>query len=67
MSQFGKTKLVKKMHFGNGAKDKLFSGINKIADAVGSTLGASGKTVIIENDYGDPHICLLYTSDAADE
>ena len=56
MSQFGKTKLVKKMHFDKSAKDKLFSGINKIADAVGSTLGASGKTVIIENDYGDPHI-----------
>ena len=56
MSQFGKTKLVKKMHFDDSAKEKLFSGINKIADAVGSTLGASGKTVIIENDYGDPHI-----------
>ena len=56
MSQFGKTKLVKKMHFDKSAKEKLFSGINKIADAVGSTLGASGRTVIIENDYGDPHI-----------
>ena len=56
MSQFGKTKLVKKLHFDKSAKDKLLSGINKIAEAVGSTLGASGRNVIIENDYGDPHV-----------
>ena len=31
MSQFGKTKLVKKMHFDKSAKDKLFSGINIVS------------------------------------
>ena len=56
MSQFGKTKLVKKMHFDKSAQEKLLTGIDKIAEAVGSTLGASGRNVIIENDYGDPHV-----------
>ena len=56
MAQFGGPKLVKKLHFNNEAKDKLSSGINKIADAVSSTLGASGRTVIIEDDFGNPYV-----------
>lgn len=34
-------------------KSKLLSGINKMGDAVGSTLGPKGRTVLIQNDYGD--------------
>jgi chaperonin GroEL len=56
MAQFGGPKLVKKLHFNNEAKDKLSNGINKIADAVSSTLGASGRTVIIEDDFGNPYV-----------
>ena len=56
MAQFGGPKLVKKLHFEDEAKDKLTVGINKIADAVSSTLGASGRTVVIEDDFGNPHV-----------
>ena len=56
MAQFGGPKVVKKLHFDNTAKDKLTIGINKIADAVSSTLGAGGKNVVIEDDFGNPHV-----------
>ena len=56
MAQFGGPKLVKKMYFDGEAKEKLIKGIDKIANAVGSTLGASGKTVIIEDDFGGPQV-----------
>ena len=56
MTQFGGPKLVKKTYFKDEAKSKLIKGIEKIADAVGSTLGASGKTVILEDDFGGPHV-----------
>ena len=56
MAQFGGPKIVKKLHFDNTAKDKLTLGISKIADAVSSTLGASGKNVVIEDDFGNPHV-----------
>ena len=56
MAQFGGPKLLKELHFDDTAKGKLTKGINKIADAVSSTLGASGRTVVIEDDFGNPHV-----------
>ena len=56
MAQFGGPKLVKALHFDDSAKAKLTIGINKIANAVGSTLGPSGRTVVIEDDFGNPHV-----------
>ena len=56
MAQFGGPKLVKKLHFDQEAKNKLVKGINKIAAAVSSTLGASGRTVVIEDDFGNPYV-----------
>jgi chaperonin GroEL len=56
MAQFGGPKLVKELHFNEKAKGKLTKGINKIADAVSSTLGASGRTVVLEDDFGNPHV-----------
>lgn len=53
--QFGGAKLVKQIHFEEG-RNKLIKGIDKLADAVGSTLGASGRTVLIENDFGGCHV-----------
>lgn len=35
---------------------KLQTGVNKMAMAVGSTLGAKGRNVIIDNDYASPTI-----------
>ncbi len=55
MAQFGGSQLVKEIHFEEG-RNKLITGINKLAQAVGSTLGASGRTVVIENDFGGAHV-----------
>jgi chaperonin GroEL len=48
--------LVKDLAFGGEAKDKVITGINKLAQAVKSTLGASGKCVIYEDGRGKPVI-----------
>ena len=45
--------IVKNLSFGHEAKDKLFEGINKLTKAVSSTLGASGKRVILEDGAGN--------------
>jgi len=49
-------KLVKHLNFGQDAKDQIFKGIEKLTKAVSSTLGASGKCVILEDDHGKPII-----------
>ena len=55
--------IVKNLNFGSDAKDNVFAGITKLTQAVSSTLGASGKCVILEDNTGNPIItCLLYTS-----
>ena len=48
--------IVKHLNFGDDAKNKIFEGINKLTKAVSSTLGASGKCVILEDSSGNPHI-----------
>ena len=48
--------IVKNLSFGYEAKDQLFEGINKLTKAVSSTLGASGKRVILEDAVGKPVI-----------
>jgi len=48
--------LVKNLNFGGEAKDKVITGVNKLAQAVKSTLGASGKCVIYEDGRGKPVI-----------
>ena len=42
--------IVKDVHFNSEGRAKLMSGIDKIADAVKSTLGARGNTVLIESE-----------------
>ena len=37
-------------------RDKVIEGVNILGDAVGSTLGALGHTVFIQDDYGNPVI-----------
>jgi chaperonin GroEL len=49
-------KIVKNLNFGDEARDKVFKGIEKLTKAVSSTLGASGKCVILEDDQGRPLI-----------
>ena len=48
--------IVKNLSFGNEAKQKVFKGIEKLTKAVSSTLGAGGKNVVIEDDFGNPHV-----------
>ena len=48
--------IVKHLNFGKDAKDTIFQGIEKLTKAVSSTLGASGKCVILEDSAGNPQI-----------
>ena len=48
--------IVKHLNFGEDAKAAIFSGIEKLTKAVSSTLGASGKCVILEDGNGNPQI-----------
>ena len=42
------------MVFSDDARKNLQSGVNKLADAVTSTLGPNGRNVIIEQQMGNP-------------
>ena len=48
--------IVKDLNFGDDAKKKVMLGVDKLAKAVKSTLGASGKCVIYEDAMGQPVI-----------
>ena len=48
--------IVKNLAFGEEAKNNVFKGIEKLTKAVSSTLGASGKCVLLENELGRPVI-----------
>jgi chaperonin GroEL len=49
-------KLVKNLTFGDTARSQVLTGVEKLTNAVGSTLGASGKCVILEDSNGAPQI-----------
>lgn len=49
-------KLVKNLAFGDTARSQILTGVEKLTNAVGSTLGASGKCVILEDSNGQPQI-----------
>ena len=48
--------IVKNLNFGDDARDQVFKGIEKLANAVSSTLGAGGKCVMLEDGTGKPVI-----------
>ena len=48
--------IVKNLSFGSEAKENVFKGIEKLTNAVSSTLGASGKCVMLEDGSGKPVI-----------
>ena len=48
--------LIKELNFGEDAKSKIGAGVEKLARAVKSTLGASGKCVVYEDALGKPVI-----------
>ena len=49
-------KLVKELAFGEEARGQVLAGVEKLTNAVSSTLGASGKCVILEDQNGRPVI-----------
>jgi chaperonin GroEL len=50
------SEIVKDLNFGDNAKNRIAAGVQKLAQAVKSTLGASGKCVIYEDARGNPVI-----------
>jgi len=50
------SEIVKDINFGNQAKERIIAGVQKLAKAVKSTLGASGKCVVYEDARGLPVI-----------
>ncbi len=54
--------IPKDVSLDDSGKKKLLQGINTFADAINSTLGAEGRTVLIEDRYGKP----LATGDGYD-
>ena len=50
------SEIVKNLSFGTDARSKIMKGVQKLTDAVESTLGASGKCVIYEDALGKPVI-----------
>jgi chaperonin GroEL len=50
------SEIVKDLNFGDSAKQRIIKGVDKLAQAVKSTLGASGKCVIYEDARGNPVI-----------
>ena len=46
--------MSKVIEFGPEARKQLVSGIDKLADAVVSTLGPNGRNVVISNAHGYP-------------
>tara|TARA_R110001592_G_scaffold103859_1_gene292390 strand:+ start:107 stop:1678 length:1572 start_codon:yes stop_codon:yes gene_type:complete len=50
------SEIVKDLYFGDDAKSRIIKGVDKLAKAVKSTLGASGKCVVYEDGMGKPVI-----------
>ena len=50
------SEIVKDLNFGIDAKTRIIAGVEKLAKAVKSTLGASGKCVVYEDARGNPVI-----------
>ena len=50
------SEIVKDLNFGDQAKKRIINGVEKLTQAVKSTLGASGKCVIYEDARGKPVI-----------
>ena len=50
------SEIVKDLTFGKEASSKIMKGVEQLANAVSSTLGASGRCVIYEDALGKPVI-----------
>ena len=48
--------MSKSIIFGNDVRQRVLNGVKVISAAVKSTLGPAGRNVVIEKNYGSPHI-----------
>jgi chaperonin GroEL len=48
--------MAKEIYFGDDARNKLYRGVKKLADAVQVTMGPRGRNVLLQKSYGSPHI-----------
>jgi chaperonin GroEL len=48
--------MAKQLKFGDEARQKMLIGINKLADAVTTTLGPKGRNVAIDRSWGAPNV-----------
>ncbi len=48
--------MAKQLHFEEEARTSLLKGVNKLADAVGITLGPKGRNVVLDKKFGSPTI-----------
>lgn len=48
--------MAKQIQFSDEARQKLFAGVQKLADAVRITMGPKGRNVILEKGFGGPTI-----------
>ena len=54
--QVTQTRGAKELAFGGDARAGMLAGVNTLADAVQTTMGPKGNTVIIEQSWGSPKI-----------
>ena len=47
---------AKEIKFGTDGRSALIEGINETVRAIGTTLGAKGRLVMLEKGYGSPHV-----------
>ena len=47
---------AKEIHFSDAARNELFEGVKKLADAVKVTMGPRGRNVLIQKSFGAPSI-----------
>ncbi len=47
--------MAKNLDFSSEARQKLLTGVEKLAEAVTATLGPSGRNVVLEKDFGQFH------------
>ena len=49
--------MAKQFQFDVDARRELMSGIDTLAAAVGATLGPGGRNVVLDKEFGPPHVC----------
>ncbi len=47
---------AKEIYYSDSARNGLFAGVTKLADAVKVTMGPKGRNVLIQKSFGAPHI-----------